>query len=148
MSHDGPFIPEASEPDTFVRGRLATAEHAKDVRRGWKAGCWYIALQLLGIASLSFVGDVGLRGAGFVLVEIAFVAACVWGVSRWHLLPAAALFCLPILNTLLLAAQPIGPVPQPGTGGVRVLFLVIFLYFFARASLAIWRFHRSAPSAA
>ena len=149
MSDPAPFIPQASEPDTYVNGRLVPDEYARDVRRGWKSGVFYLALQLLATA-LVLGNSSALNGTDLLLtaLELGVLAACVWGVRQWSLTAAVILFCAPILGTLALAAQPPAPIPSQGAGGVRVFLLVVFLYFFARAALAIWRFNRSVKSAA
>lgn len=148
MPNDGPFIPEASEPNTYVHGRLVPAPLARDVRHGWKAGCAYVVLQALGGAVLLTSRSLGVGEAGVVLGEVALAALCVWGMRRWNLAATVALFCMPIVNTLLLAIyQPISAVPQLGAGGLRVFLLVVFLYFFAKAAIAIWKFRCASNSA-
>lgn len=148
MPHDNSFIPEAGEPDTFVAGKLVSVEHAKAVRRGWKAGCWYLGLQILGLIAASFYSELSPLSVALPLVTLALAGLCIWGVRNWRLLPAVGLFCLPIVNTLLLAMQTADQHLRAGQGQIRVFFLVIFLYLFAKAAISIWKVRHGGASAA
>lgn len=75
------------------------------------------------------------------VLEILVVAALVWGLRRWSLLAASLLVAHPILSTLVVAAtaahvQSAGMQP----GGLRIVFLVVFLYAFGKAAIAIRKF--------
>lgn len=138
------YIPETIEADTFVRGRLVPVEMARSVRRGWKAGVAYVAVLVLSLV-LSTMVD-GARTVPLIIgvLEILVVAALVWGVRRWSLLAASLLVAHPILSTLLVAAIT-QHVPSAGMqpSGLRIVFLVVFLYAFGKAAMAIHKFKKS-----
>ncbi|AGU53298.1 hypothetical protein VAPA_2c07410 [Variovorax paradoxus B4] len=85
----------------------------------------------------------GAQTVPFVIgvLEVLVVASLVWGVRRWSLLAASLLVAHPILSTLVVAAtaphvQSAGMQP----GGLRIVFLVVFLYAFGKGAIAIRKF--------
>jgi hypothetical protein len=132
------YIPETIEADTYVRGRLVPVELARSVRRGWKTGIANLAVLLLSLVFSTVVSGAQTVPLVIGVLDILVVAALVWGVRRWSLLAASLLVAHPILSTLVVAAtaphvQSAGMQP----GGLRIVFLVVFLYAFGKAAIAI-----------
>lgn len=143
--NDKNYIPEVIQTDTFVRGRLVPVELVRDVRRGWKAGAAYVALLLVAFVASAMADELTTLALLVSAPEILIVGGLVWGVRRWSQLAAWLLFTHPIVSTLVLAfaSQP-GLQPPMGSGTLRIFFLVIFLFFFGKAAMAIRRLSRSA----
>lgn len=134
-----PFIPEASDPHTYVRGRLVPPLLARQVKRGWKVGIAYVVLKVLTMAVL-FSG----APSGLVLllgaVEVGVTALLVYGIYRWQAWAAWAL-----LGVLFLSAFA-GAFREPGVAAVPyspvgIVILVILGVLFGRAALAIRAFN-------
>lgn len=135
------YIPETIEADTYVRGRLVPVELARSVRRGWKTGIAYLAVLLLSLVFSTVVSGAQTVPLVIGVLDILVVAALVWGVRRWSLPAASLLVAHPILSTLVVAAtarqmQSVGM----QMGGLRIVFLVVFLYAFGKAAIAIHKF--------
>lgn len=141
--NDQPYFPEVSDPDTYVDGKLVPPVLVRAVTRGWKAGLVYLVFCAFGFALGLYLEPPSSVTSFLPLLELPVIAALVFGVRRWYL-PAAALLVLhPILSTLLLAMAGPSTVPPHSQGGLlRVVFLVVFLYAFANAARAIYRFRR------
>jgi len=135
------YIPETIEADTHVRGRLVPVELARSVRRGWKAGIVYLAVLLLSLVFSAVVDGAQTGPLVIGVLEILVVVALVWGVRRWSLLAASLLVAHPILSTLVMAATA-RQMQSAGmqAGGLRIVFLVVFLYAFGKAAVAIHKF--------
>ena len=131
------------EPDSVVQGRRVPDELASCVSRGWHSGVGYALLLLLSLiyATPEAESDLLLLLGAF---DLLLVLLLVWGVRRWHLISAWLLSVHPIQSTLVLVAMiPLGTGPSGQIGALRILYLVVFLYTFGRAALAIQRFQRS-----
>lgn len=63
MQNDN-YIPEASEPDFYVEGRLVDPSWAHAVRTGWKAGLVWLALKAVLFAIGRGLGNPPGRWAG------------------------------------------------------------------------------------
>ena len=141
-----PYFPEASDPDTYVRGRLAPPTLARQVKLGWKVGAAYVALKV--VASL-FLSPEELSSpliATLAAAEVALAAGLVFGVYRWRAWAAWSLLALLVASAFAGAWHP----PQtsmPGGAQVRIAFLFGFGVVFGRAAIAIRKFERSASQA-
>lgn len=137
------FIPEASDPDTFVRGRLASVGLARQVRLGWKAGIAYLILKL---AAAIFLYPENLASPLLALLaggEVLLVSAMVYGVYRWNGLASWLLFAFLIISAFAGVVHP-QLTPAPGGGTLRIAFVIAFGVVFGRAAIAIRTFDRGA----
>lgn len=136
-----PFIPEASDPDTFVRGRLAPIKLARQVRLGWKAGVAYLIVKLAAVVLTYPEVLASPLLALFAAGEFVFVGAMVYGVYRWNGMASWLLFAFLIVSAFAGALHP--PLtPAPGGATVRIAFLIAFGVVFGRAAIAIRAFDR------
>lgn len=141
--NDFPNIPEASDPDTYVRGRLAPAPLARQVRAGWKAGIIYVVLLIVG-ATFLYPEDIVTTTIKFlVAAEVALSCALTFGIYRWYAFAAWSLLGLLILSAVAAAIHP-PHMPTPGSAAFRIGFLVAFGVLFGRAAIAIRAFSRGA----
>ncbi len=103
----------------------------------------YVVLAAVGIALGFYVERPSSIVAFVALLELPVLAGLVYGIHRWYLPAAALLFLHPIVSTLLLATNLPSPVSAYGqNGSLRVFILVVFLYAFADAVRAIYRFRK------
>lgn len=141
MQNDN-YIPEASEPDTYVDGRLVPVALARSVRWGWKAGVAYLVLTLITTAILLYAEAVPMSAVAIGIADIVVIGVLVYGVHKWNLWAAVILFLHPLAMTLLAAlSNGTGEASygQQG-GGLRIIFLIVFGVLFGRAMLAIRAF--------
>ncbi len=147
------FFPEAAPVPTYVDGRLAPPELARQVRRGWIAGCTLLVLQALVLVGVMLAYPIPFWSLLLTMVEIGVGAALVVGTRRWLLVPAWLLLAYPfaceLINAWLAGPHPTDTRPSPWQIGMfGVALLVIFGVLVGKAALAIRTFRRSPASQA